>query len=180
MSYLTDTYRFVAPIPPQTLCEGSPPESNEGIGEINYKQIPNCTVGNTLVSCSIDFYNLDDTNLKFGAYSDNGSNVPDQLLASGEVTNQTISNTYTTLTLTFTGSPDVVPADGKIWVAIIANKSSITTSMRANVIGGTPVYTTSAYANDSYGEWENYANNLYTTAPFVAYGGNNWKMCVTA
>ena len=171
-----------ASIPAQTLCQGQTTDSNAGFSEISYKQITGCTAGNTLVSCSVDFYNLDDADLKFGAYSDD-SNQPDQLLASGEVTNQTISNTYTTLTMTFSGSPGVVPDDGKIWVAIISNKSGTTSKLRSTAVGGSPVYTSSAYASDGVtpsGDYTNYANNLYTTAPFQAYGSNSYRMCVTA
>jgi len=168
-----------ASIPAQTLCQGQTTDSNQGFDELSYKQITGCTAGNTLVSCSVDFYNLDDASLKFGAYSDNGSNVPDQLLAYGEVTNQTISNTYTTLTMTFSTIINPVPADGIVWVAIMSNKQG-TSKMRATTVGGT-IYTSSAYdAQAGGGDYSNYANNLYTTAPFQAYGGNSYRMCVTA
>jgi len=179
MSYLINPYKVTTPIPAQTLCEGQTTDSAATFSEISYKQITGCTAGNTLVSCSVDFYNLTDVNLKYGAYSDS-SNLPDQLLAHGEITNQTIVNTYTTLTMTFSTIISPVPADGIVWVAVIPSKSGQGLRTTANPPSS---YLNSVYASDGVtpsGNWDNYDNNLYSSAPVQGVGGNSYRMCLTA
>jgi len=160
---------------------GATADANASITYLTYKQITGLTSGDTIKSVTGDIYNTTATSFKGGVYDDN-SNQPGTLLTNGgndcvgELTNQTISNTYTTMSipLDYTAT---VPANGIVWVAIVPNTNN--SNYRVTAEGGSS-YAHSVYATGSVpsGLFSNYANMLYSTANISGDGTNNVRFGV--
>ena len=159
---------------------GATANNNNNINYLTYKQITGLTPGDTIGSVTFDLYSCSATSFKGGVYDDN-SNLPGSLLTNGgndcvgELTNQTVSNTYTTLTINLDYSA-TVPADGIVWVAIVPNTTN--PQLRGTIEAG------ASYAHSVYtsgppsGLYTNYANMLYSNATNLVAGTINQRFGV--
>jgi hypothetical protein len=155
-----------------TVEAGATADSNGGAAYVTYKQITGLTAGDEISHVTFDVYSTPtDTSFKGGVYTDSGNN-PTTLLASGELTNQNVSNTYTTLSIPLTSNA-TVPSDGKVWVAIIPNK----TNPLLRVSTSSPSYTNSKYSATT-GSYTNYSNWMLSTASVQGAGENNVRFGV--
>jgi len=160
---------------------GATADSNGNLSYLAYKQITGLTSGDTISSVIFDLYNAASVSFKGGVYIDN-SNQPGTLLTNGgndcvgEITNYTVTNTYTTVSipLDYTAT---VPANGIVWVAIVPNA---TTPNIRTTTEGSGAYTHSVYATDSTpsGRSTNYANMLYSAANISGNGTANVRFGV--
>ena len=156
-----------------TVEAGATADSNGGSAYLTYKQITGLTAGDLISHVTFDVYNTPaNTSYKGGVYTDSGNN-PVTLLASGELTNQNITTTYTTLSIPLTSNA-TVPSSGIVWVAIVPNK----TNPLIRVTTASASYTNSKYDASSAGGYTNYANLLTTTATVQGAGGNNVRFGV--
>ena len=157
---------------PTTTKAGATTDSNGGAAYVTYKQITGLPVGVLISSVTFDVYSTPtDTSFKGGVYTDSGNN-PTTLLASGELTNQNISNTYTTLSIPLTSNA-TVPSNGIVWVAIIPNK----TNPLLRVSTSSPSYTNSKFSTTT-GSYTNYSNWMLSTASVQGSGENNVRFGV--
>jgi len=155
---------------------GATANTNAGISYLFYKQITGLTPGHTISGVTFDLYNASSVSFKGGVYDDN-SNQPNALLTNGgndcvgELTNYTVSNTYTTVTipLDYTAT---VPGNGIVWVAIVPNTTTSSWRITAESFSS---YANSVYATDSTpsGRSTNYANMLYSAANISGDGDYN-------
>lgn len=160
---------------------GASADANAALSYLTYKQITGLTSGDTITAVTFDIYNTTATSFKGGVYTDN-SNQPGTLITNGgndcvgELTTQTISNTYTTLTipLDYTAT---VPANGIVWIAIVPDTNN--SNYRVTTEAGSS-YTYSVYATGSTpsGSYTNYANMLYSAANISGDGTNNVRFGV--
>lgn len=157
-----------------TTEAGATADSNANVSYLTYKQITGLTSGDKITAVTFDAYSYSSTAWKGGVYTDS-SNQPSTLLTSGELASGSLSNTYTTVTITLDSSA-TVPSNGKVWVAIIPN----TTNPNIRVTTGSSDYTNSVYATDTTpsGRSTNYANHMYSTALITGNGGNNVRFGV--
>jgi hypothetical protein len=157
---------------PTTTKAGATTDSNGGAAYVTYKQITGLPVGVLISSVTFDVYSTPtDTSFKGGVYTDSGNN-PTTLLASGELTNQNVSNTYTTLSIPLTSNA-TVPSNGIVWVAIIPNK----TNPLLRVSTSSPSYTNSKFSTTT-GSYTNYSNWMLSTASVQGSGENNVRFGV--
>ena len=164
-----------------TIETGATANTNAAISYLTYKQITGLTPGDTITAVTFDVYNTTATSFKGGVYTDN-ANQPSALITNGgnncvgELTNQTVANTYTTLTidLDFTAT---VPPSGIVWVAIVPSTNN---SNYRVTVEGSSTYTWSVYATGSVpsGLWSNYAGMLYSSANISGDGSNNVRFGV--
>ena len=166
-----------------TIVEAGATGDNEGnVSYLTYKQISGLTSGDTIYAVTFDAYSYSSTSWKGGVYADSGSNQPGTLLTNGgnncvgELASSSLSNTYTTVTITLDHTA-TVPANGKVWVAIVPSDTG-TRKIRIN--SGSEAYTDSVYATGSTpaGNSSNYANMLYSTANISGNGSNNVRFGV--
>ena len=155
--------------------QGQQTNSNANVSYLTYKQITGLTAGDLISAVTFDAYSYSSTAFKGGVYTDS-SNQPSSLLGSGTLASDSLSNTYTTVTITL-DSPVEVPSDGKVWVAVIPNTTN--PNFRVTTESG-GAYTHSVYATDSNpsGRSTNYANMLYSTANISGNGSNNVRFGV--
>ena len=169
-------YRRVVSSSIGTTKAGATADSNSNITYLTYKQITGLTSGDIITAVTFDAYSYSSTAFKGGVYTDS-SNQPSSLLGSGTLASGSLSNTYTTTSITL-DSPVTVPSDGKVWVAIVPSTNS--PNLR-NTTEGSGAYTHSVYATSSSpsGSYTNYANMLYSTANISGNGTNNVRFGVT-
>ena len=175
----TDTrkiYRRVVSSSTGTTKAGATADSNASVSYLTYKQITGLTSGDIITAVTFDAYSYSSTAFKGGVYTDS-SNQPSSLLGSGTLASGSLSNTYTTTSITL-DSPVTVPSDGKVWVAIVPSTNSPNLRVTTE---GSGAYTHSVYATSSSpsGSYTNYANMLYSTANISGNGSNNVRFGVT-
>ena len=155
--------------------QGQQTNSNANVSYLTYKQITGLTAGDLISAVTFDAYSYSSTAFKGGVYTDS-SNQPSSLLGSGTLASDSLSNTYTTVTITLDSAVEV-PSDGKVWVAVIPNTTN--PNFRVTTESG-GAYTHSVYATDSSpsGRSTNYANMLYSTANISGNGSNNVRFGV--
>ena len=169
-------YRRVVSSSIGTTKAGATTDSNANVSYISYKQITGLTSGDIITAVTFDAYSYSSTAFKGGIYTDS-SNQPSTLLGSGTLASGSLSNTYTTVSITLDSSV-TVPSNGIVWVAIVP--STTNPNFRVTTESG-GVYTHSVYATSSTpsGRSTNYANMLYSTANISGDGSNNVRFGVT-
>jgi len=173
---LRKIYRRVVSSSIGTTKAGATTNSNSNITYITYKQITGLTSGDIITAVTFDAYSYSSTAFKGGVYTDS-SNQPSSLLGSGTLASGSLSNTYTTVSITL-DSPVTVPSNGIVWVAIVPSTNS--PNLRVTTEGSS-AYTHSVYATGSTpsGSYTNYANMLYSTANISGNGTANVRFGVT-
>ena len=158
-----------------TTKAGATADSNSNITYITYKQITGLTSGDVITGVTFDAYSYSSTAFKGGVYTDS-SNQPSSLLGSGTLASGSLSNTYTTTSITL-DSNVTVPSNGIVWVAIVPSTNSPNLRVTTE---GSGAYTHSVYATSSTpsGSYTNYANMLYSTANISGNGTANVRFGV--
>jgi len=156
-------------------CNGSTADENWAPTYLIYKRITGLTPAALMTQISIDMHTTGTCKIKMGVYTDAPDN-PSTLLEQVESGEFTITG-YETKSLSLSGST-AVPANGIIWIAVIANIEA--PSFRAHAeASGSGEYSVYAADTTPSGRWTNYGGNLYATAIISGDSEMNIRACVT-
>ena len=147
-----------------TTESGATSGTNPTQSEASWKQITGLTAGAPITHMLWDRYDSDAMDFKFALYDDDSDTPNNRLGNEVTIALSEIDNVYTTQSVPTSGSP-VVPSDGIVWVANMAEDNDTVTN-RGD--GGS--------AGDSrYSSLLSYSTGFEATATTTLSGSNNYR-----